>query len=50
MKKYLSKKNLIIAGIILLAVVVIGFGGYGNNFSSSLPVKNNNYDDHGHSH
>jgi len=47
MKKYLSIKNLIIAGIILLAVVVIGFG---KNFSSSLPVKNNNSENHGHSH
>jgi len=39
-----------IAGIILLAVVVIGFGGYGSNFFSSLPANNSTYNDHGHSH
>lgn len=51
MKTYLNKTNLIIAGIVLVAVIAIAFGKNGNNSSSSMPAMNNNFeDDHGHLH
>ena len=49
MKKYINKTNLIIAGLVLVAVIAFAFAKNGNNFSS-MPAMNNNYDDHGHSH
>lgn len=50
MKKYLSKTNLMIAGIVFVVVIVFAFGKNGNDSSPSMPGMNNNYDDHGQSH